>query len=50
VFADQVGVGCRPSNPLPTLGGFDCGQGRRLSTAEVKDSVALQFRRVPASA
>ena len=47
VFADQVGVGCRPSNPLPTLGGFDCGQGRRLSTAEVKNSVALQFDAFP---
>ena len=34
-FADQAGVRCRSANPLPELAAFDCGEGRRLSAAEV---------------
>src|SRR5689334_23873816 len=40
-FADQVGVRCRGANPLPELAGFDCGEGRRLSAAEVETSMAM---------
>jgi monoamine oxidase len=43
-FADQVGVECRPSNPLRALGGFDFGSGRRLTAAEVEASVACSSR------
>ena len=35
-FAEQVGVPCRSANPLPELAGFDSGDGRRLSAAEVR--------------
>jgi polyamine oxidase len=46
-FADQVGVPCQASNPLPSLGGFDCGLGRGLTAAEVEDNVTLQFGAFP---
>jgi polyamine oxidase len=46
-FAEAVGIECRASNPLSTVGGFDCREARRLSAAEVTDSLALQFDRFP---
>ena len=46
-FADQVGVPCRSANPLPELGGFDCGEGRRMSAAEVAASLCMQFEAFP---
>jgi monoamine oxidase len=46
-FADQAGVRCRSANPLPELAGFDCGEGRRLSAAEVGESLSLQLEDFP---
>ena len=46
-FADQAGVRCRSANPLPELAGFDCGEGRRLSAAEVGESLRLQLEDFP---
>lgn len=46
-FADQAGVRCRGANPLPELAGFDCGEGRRLSAAEVGESLRLQLEDFP---
>jgi monoamine oxidase len=46
-FADQAGVRCRSANPLPELAGFDCGEGRRLSAAEVEANVSLQLEDFP---
>jgi polyamine oxidase len=48
-FAEQSGVPCRNANPLPELGGFDCGEGRRLSAAEVDASLIIQFEAFPAA-
>jgi monoamine oxidase len=46
-FADQAGVRCRSANPLPELAGFDCGEGRRLSAAEVGESLSMQLEDFP---
>ena len=46
-FADQAGVRCRSANPLPELAGFDCGEGRRLSAAEVEADISLQLEDFP---
>ncbi len=46
-FARQVGVSCRGGNPLFELAGFDRGEGRRLSTAEVEASLTMQFEVFP---
>jgi monoamine oxidase len=46
-FADQAGVRCRGANPLPELAGFDCGEGRRLSAAEVGESLSMQLEDFP---
>jgi EmrB/QacA subfamily drug resistance transporter len=46
-FAQQVGVSCRGANPLSGLAGFDCGEGRRLSAAEVKASLGMQYEAFP---
>jgi len=46
-FADQAGVRCRSANPLPELAGFDCGEGRRLSAAEVEKNIAMQLDDFP---
>jgi len=46
-FADQAGVRCRGANPLPELAGFDCGEGRRLSAAEVQESLRMQLEDFP---
>jgi polyamine oxidase len=46
-FADQAGVRCRSANPLPELAGFDCGEGRRLSAAEVGESLSMQMEGFP---
>ena len=46
-FADQAGVRCRSANPLPELAGFDCGEGRRLSAAEVEANISLQLEGFP---
>ena len=35
-FAEAVGIGCRPADPLPTLSGFDCLTGLWLSHADVE--------------
>jgi polyamine oxidase len=47
VFAEQVGVACRNGDPLPGLGGYDCDEGRRLSTDEVAASLTMQFEAFP---
>src|SRR2546430_294016 len=46
-FADQAGVRCRSANPLPELAGFDSCEGRRLSAAEVAESLSLQLEAFP---
>src|SRR6478672_1579109 len=46
-FAQQVGVSCHSANPLSGLAGFDCGEGRRLSAAEVKASLSMQYEAFP---
>src|SRR5690349_21403764 len=46
-FADQADVRCRSANPLPELAGFDCGEGRRLSAAEIETNIALQLDDFP---
>jgi polyamine oxidase len=46
-FAQHVGVVCRSANPLPELAGFDCGEGRRLSAAEVEASLSMQLEDFP---
>ena len=46
-FAQQAGVPCRSANPLPELAGFDCGEGRRLSAAEVEASLSMQLEGFP---
>jgi len=46
-FAQQAGVPCRSANPLPELAGFDCGEGRRLSAAEVQASLSMQLEGFP---
>jgi polyamine oxidase len=46
-FAQQAGVPCRSANPLPELAGFDCGEARRLSAAEVEASLSMQLEAFP---
>jgi polyamine oxidase len=46
-FAEHAGVPCRSANPLPELAGFDCGEGRRLSAAEVEASLSMQLEGFP---
>src|SRR6266566_9825961 len=46
-FAQHVGVPCRSANPLPELAGFDCGEARRLSAAEVEASLSMQLEGFP---
>ena len=46
-FADRAGVRCRSANPLPELAGFDCGESRRLSAAEVEANISLQLEDFP---
>jgi hypothetical protein len=46
-FAQQAGVPCRGANPLPELAGFDCGEGRRLSAAEVEANISMQLEAFP---
>jgi len=48
-FAQHVGVPCRSANPLPELAGFDCGEARRLSAAEVEASLGRDDQRHPRS-
>ena len=46
-LAQHLGVPCRSANPLAELAGFDRGEGRRLSAAEVQASVSMQFEDFP---
>jgi polyamine oxidase len=46
-FAEQVGVTCAEGDPLPQIAGFDCAEGRRLSSAELEASLHLQFEAFP---
>jgi polyamine oxidase len=46
-FAQQAGVSRRSANPLSELAGFDRGEGRRLSAAEVTASLGLQYEAFP---
>jgi polyamine oxidase len=38
----EAGIPTLPGDPLPTLGSFDLGEGRRLSHDEVEDLLALE--------
>ena len=46
-FAEQAGVACEPGDPLPTIGGYDQSERRRLTQDEVDDALALQFEQFP---
>jgi polyamine oxidase len=46
-FAQSAGVPCQPASPLSELAGFDCGEGRRLSAAEVEASLSMQLEGFP---
>jgi monoamine oxidase len=46
-FAQSAGVPCRSANPLSELAGFDCGEGRRLSAAELEASLSMQLEGFP---
>jgi len=46
-FAELADVPCRSANPLPGLAGFDRGEGRRLSAAEVEASISMQLEAFP---
>jgi polyamine oxidase len=48
-LADQAGVPCRPADPLPEAVAYDCGEGRRLTPAELGACLDLQFRAFPAA-
>jgi polyamine oxidase len=48
-FAEQVGVACRAGDPLPELTGFDCAEGRRLSTGEVEADLGVLNEAFPAA-
>jgi hypothetical protein len=48
-FADQVGVACREGDPLPEMAAFDCGEGRRLSTGEVRAELSTLSEALPAA-
>ena len=46
-FAEQLGIRCHSGDPLPELAGFDCGEGRRLSRAEVEVSLGMLYESFP---
>jgi polyamine oxidase len=46
-FAEGAGIGFGSGDPLPELGGYDCGDRRRLSRAEVEDHLALLYDAFP---
>jgi monoamine oxidase len=46
-FAEQVGIACRGANPLPEVAGFDHGEARRLSKAEVGANLELLYESFP---
>jgi monoamine oxidase len=46
-FAEQAGVTCDPGDPLPTIGGYDQSERRRLTQGEVDDVLALQLEGFP---
>jgi monoamine oxidase len=46
-FAEQAGVACEPGDPLPTIGGYDQSERRRLTQGEVDDVLALQLEQFP---
>ena len=46
-FAEQAGISCVDGDPLPGLGGYDCGEGRHLSTVELAENLSLQFDAFP---
>ena len=46
-FADLAGVPCRSADPLPELAGFDYGEGRRLSAAEVEENLGFYVEAFP---
>ena len=46
-FARQVGIPCRSWDPLPELAGFDGGDGRRLSAAEVASNLRILYETFP---
>jgi monoamine oxidase len=49
-FARLAGVPCRGADPVPEMAGFDCGEGRRLSSAEAQAVLALYLEAFPEAA
>jgi len=48
-LAAGAGVPCLGGDPLPDLGAYDAGEGRRLSRAEVETVLAVQYEAFPAA-
>jgi len=48
-LARLAGVSCRSADPVPEMAAFDCGEGRRLSAAEVADVLGLYLEGFPGS-
>jgi monoamine oxidase len=49
-LAAELGVAVGPGDPLPTVGGYDHGEGRRLSRPEVEKLMTLVWDEYPAAA
>jgi monoamine oxidase len=49
-LAVELGVTVSPGDPLPTLGGYDHGEGRPLSRAEVEALMTLVWDEFPSAA
>jgi polyamine oxidase len=46
-LASQKGIPCHEANPLPELAAYDLGLAGRLSAAELRASIALQYEAFP---
>jgi polyamine oxidase len=46
-FAAHIGLPCRSGDLLPELAAYDCGEGRRLSEAEVQAHLGLLYEEFP---
>jgi len=48
-FSERQGLQRLAGNPLPTIGGYDVAEARRLSKTEIDDLVDIQFEQFPAA-
>ena len=49
-FARLASVSCGSADPVPEMAGYDCGEGRRLPTAETSDLLGLYLEEFPQQA